>query len=97
MKTDHDPLDRLLRSAARAGSGAYAEPPYGLESRVVTAWRAARADSETPWLVPWLRGAIALACLAVLLSGAWNHLAGDQASGDELTLADSPLQIALNQ
>jgi hypothetical protein len=97
MKANRDPLDRLLESAARAPRPVPSEPSFALESRVMAAWRAASSTDEGAWLVRWLRRATALACLVVLVSGAWNYREASQATTDVVALTDTALQVASNQ
>jgi hypothetical protein len=97
MKENRDPLDRLLQSAARAPRPVPSGPSFALESRVMAAWRSASSPDEGAWLVCWLRRATALACLVVLLSGAWNYREDSLSTTDVVTLTDSALQVASNQ
>jgi hypothetical protein len=97
MKENRDPLVRLLQSAARAPRTAPPEPSFALESRVMAAWRSASSSDEGAWLVCWLRRATALACVAVLLSGAWNYRESSQSTTDVVALTDTALQVASNQ
>jgi hypothetical protein len=99
MRENRDPLDRLLQSAARAHAWHRVppEPSFALESRVMAAWRAASFADEGAWLVCWLRRATAVACLVVLVSGAWNYREASQATTDVVALTDTALQVASNQ
>ncbi len=97
MKQERDPLNRLLRAAARAPQHPDMEPPFGLESRVIAGWISAPLGDESAWLVPWLRSAMAMACVVVLLCVAWDYRQSSLPAGDEVSLADSTFQMDLNQ
>jgi hypothetical protein len=90
---DHQ-IERLLRAAGWAPTEAVpSAPPFGLEARVLAAWREGRVSSfwSTPLL---LRGLV----LASIITGLclWPALTQTQKSSpdaDYLQLADSTLQI----
>ena len=66
MNRIDDQLARLFRAAAKAESGP-AAPSYGLETRVLAAWRAAKPGDGGIWDMALLvRGLV----LAVLIMGA---------------------------
>lgn len=99
-----DPLDRLLASAAQTPEKPLpAEPPFGLETRVIAAWRETLAlpAPESWWKLcgPFL----ATASFMVALSAAWNfhtvHNPPLQAGSapTEFSMADSAIRLALNQ
>ncbi len=96
MNAGHDPLDRLFRAAARArhpeGAGHAAE----MEARVMAAWRSNPAGDFSGLLVFWLRRAVAMACVVVLLSAAWSFRQGGETTVDAMSLADTAVQTALN-
>lgn len=77
MNREEHPLDRLLRSAARAPQPVRAALPFGQETRIRAAWRSERsAGEENRWL-GWLRNGFAVACVLVLVSAgvSWSRTA----------------------
>ena len=92
---DHQ-LDRLLqaaREAARSG-GFSAVAPFGLETRVLAAWREAGADRGAGFWstgLLWRGLAVASAIMALCLWPALSEKASPDA--DSLQLADSTLQM----
>jgi hypothetical protein len=69
---NHEPLDRLLRCAAKAPARDIPEPDPGLEARVIAAVRSARRAADDGALLTVLRWGLALAggaaLCAILLS-----------------------------
>lgn len=99
-----DPIDRLLASAAQTPKKPQAsEPPFGLETRVIAAWRETLAlpEPESWWKLcgPFL----ATASFMVAISAAWNFHALQNPSLQagsapaEFSMADSAIRLALNQ
>lgn len=90
-----DPLDRLLRSAARTPVPACERLSFAAESRVLAAWRRSRGDSLPVGLGLWLRagfaGALLVAATAVAVS--WSSVR--QPAGDEYAVANATLYVAL--
>ena len=94
MNNSHDPLDRLLRAAARATPRAAAQPSFALEARVLANWRPAAQSGEIETLVLWLRRATIAAGLLVCLSVAWHFNAPLRSSASgELAAADSAMSM----
>jgi hypothetical protein len=82
-------LDRLFRAAANQAQPDAAIPPFGLETRVLAAWR--EADSFHFWSTPLLlRGLLAAAVITAL--SFWPLLEKSSTpDADYLQLADSTL------
>lgn len=102
MKSDD--LNRLFRAAAQVPDCTAAEPPPGLETRVLAHWRAALREEESGDLL-WtalfrrallLAGGVVLASLLVNLEALsrYPEAVGPQAA--EISLADSALRLAMN-
>ena len=97
-----DPFDRLMEAARRASQKPVEfEPPFGLETRVIAAWREALAqnDLEDWWKLG--RPFIAFASLAMVLSIAFNfhallNLPQRASQPTELSMAESTIRLALN-
>ena len=98
-----DPIDRLLAAAAQTPQmQPDSEPPFGLETRVIAAWRETLGQSENEgW---WKLGGsfVATASLVMALSVAWNfralrNLPLQASQPAELSMADSAIRLALNQ
>lgn len=96
-----DSFDRLLEAATRASQKPVdAEPPLGLETRVIAAWREAlaRNDVEDWWKLgrPFMAFASLVMTLSIVLNfhALWNlpHRVEQNA---EFSLADSAIRIAL--
>jgi hypothetical protein len=96
MKDGGDPLDRLFRAAARATRPETAGASAAVEARVLSAWRAGAIGDFGAMLVFWLRRAVAMACVLVLLSAAWSLRQAAETTVDAASLADSAVQMALN-
>ena len=98
MKTNDERLEWLLKAAAKAGPGAAVEPPLGLETRVLTQWRAGRAEDDFTSLFAFFRHALVGASLVLALSAVWSlsrPAAG--VAGDEATLLNYDIQMSLNR
>jgi len=98
-----DPLDRLLSAAAQAREPvADAEPPFGMETRVLAAWRTAmNEDPDDDWMAAF-RPLIAVATGIMLLCIALNFatlakLPERTTQTAELSVADAPIRLALRQ
>ena len=98
-----DSLDRLLSAAAQGReSNSDLDPPFGLEARVLSDWRAERnEDSEDGWLAAF-RPLISVATGIMLLCIALNfatlaRLADRSSQSAEITVVDSPIRLALSR
>lgn len=96
-------VDRLLRAAARAPDESAAKAPFGFETRIVAAWRAATGSvNDGADLSRFLRraGLIAGAVL-VLAGGAAYRQYRDEikfaAPTNEYAIADSTIQTEFSQ
>ena len=92
MSSPREQFDALLRAAASARrEEAITEPPYGLETRVVAAWRSSRGTLllEGGVLVRGL--ALAALLMAVSIWPAMTSLSSN-ADSENLQLADSSVQ-----
>jgi hypothetical protein len=104
MKEPDAALDRLLRSAAKAGEPAAPEAPYGFETRVVALWRAGRAlPDEVADLTRFLRrtGVIAFAVLALASAAAYQQFRDNAErafpQNNEYAIADAEIQTAFSE
>ena len=96
MKPGNDPLDRLLKSAARAPRVETGAAKFTLETRVLHEWRAAAPAENMEFLVTWLRRAAACACALALASLAWNYaVPSARGDGDELAVADATMRTGV--
>jgi hypothetical protein len=97
MNPGNDPLDRLLKSAARAPRPETGAARFALEARVLGAWRATAQTDNSDFLLAWLRRAAICACVLALASLAWNFsvLAGNRTGGDELAVADATMRTGV--
>jgi hypothetical protein len=88
MNSGNDPLDRLLKSAARAPRPETGAARFALEARVLGNWRASAPADNTDFL---------LACVLALVSLAWNFgvQTGNHARGDELSVADATMRTGV--
>ncbi len=99
MNPFDDQIDRLLRAASRQRFAAgvvenFASPPFGLETRVLAAWRSAGAADI--WSTGLLVRGLIFASMLMALS-LWPVL--DKApspTSDSLQLADSTLEVDQN-
>ncbi len=91
MSSPREQFDALLRAAAVRRGDAVAMPAYGLETRVLAAWRSSRSAPllEGGVLVRGL--ALAGLLMAVSIWPAANSLQGN-ADRENLQLADSSVQ-----
>ena len=84
-----DPLDRLLRAAARTQRALPAEAPAALEQRVLASWR--RGDgARAEWLdfLPLVRRGLAFACVAFIVAVAWSYHGLSSSDHDVATMLD---------
>lgn len=62
-----DQLDRLFRAAGKVRPGAIPEPAYGLETRVLAAWRSAQTVETGIWdMAILMRGLIVAGAIMVI-------------------------------
>jgi len=97
MKPNDQSLRRLLEGAAKAPPEAIGTAPWGLETRVLAHWRAARAEDDSAFLFAFLCRATLSASLVLVLSAAWS-LTRPSASlaGDEAAFLDHEIQTSLS-
>ena len=100
----NDPLDRLLRAAAKAPVEAPAEAPFGFDTRVIASWRSgSSAGNDIAEITRFLRRAGAIGLAVLLLAGAAAYrqfreqelLAGPQTN--EYAIADSAIQTEFSR
>jgi predicted signal transduction protein with EAL and GGDEF domain len=97
MKSNDQTLGRLLDAAAKATPGTPATPPLGLETRVLSHWRAKSADDDSVSVFAFLRRATLGAGLVLALCAAWSFAdIGGSAPGDEAALLNYDIQMSLN-
>jgi hypothetical protein len=87
-----DQLNRLFRAAQNAPSPDVAPPPFGLETRVLAAWREARKAPVAFWDTAVLtRGLIIAGIIATVsfLPALGTHTASTSTIADEVQVADS--------
>jgi hypothetical protein len=63
-----DQLDRLFRAAGQARLGPVPEPAYGVETRVLAAWRAGQGRDSGIWDVALLVRGLIVASVIMALS-----------------------------
>jgi hypothetical protein len=63
-----DQLNRLFRSAAQVRPGPVSAPAYGIETRVLAAWRAARSAETGFWDMTLLVRGLILASVIMAVS-----------------------------
>jgi hypothetical protein len=94
MNPLEDQIERLLRAAGMApGPDVIPAAPFGLETRILAAWREGRAPGfwSTPLL---LRGLVlSIIIMALCLWPAVTQTSKSTPEADTLQLADSTLQI----
>jgi hypothetical protein len=97
MKANERSLQRLLDAAAKAPTEGIGAPPFGLETRVLANWRAAREDEEPAFLFLFLRRAMIAASFILLLSAAWSFTRPSIGpAGEEAAQLDYQIQMSLN-
>ena len=87
-----DQLNRLFRAAQHAPSPEVAPPPFGLETRVLAAWRECRTAPSAFWDMSVLTRGLIVAgiIMAVSILPALNsHSVTTSSIADEVTSADS--------
>lgn len=99
MKEPGADLDRLLRSAAKAGETSAREAPFGFETRVISLWRDGQAPpDDVADLTRFLRrtGVIALAVLALAGAAAYQQFSDNAErafpQNNEYAIADAEIQ-----
>ena len=74
MKQSEQLLGRIFALARRHREPVSSEPPFGVETAVLTQWRISRAPSkESGGMIPAFRWVAIMACLFALLSGIWKR------------------------
>jgi len=97
MKPIDDKLERLLQAAAKAPPRGADEIPLGLETRVLTQWRAGATEDESVFLLAFLRRAMVGASLVLVLSAAWSlSRSNADENADGAAFANYELQGGLN-
>jgi hypothetical protein len=90
-----DQLDRLFRAAGKVRPGAVPEPAYGLETRVLAAWRSAKPAEAGIWDMALLVRGLIVASVIMVISfvPALNSSVTSESSANPYTdfvqLADS--------
>jgi hypothetical protein len=97
-------VDRLLRAAAQAPGEPGADAPFGFETRIVAAWRAANGSlNDFADLSRFLRraGVIAGAVLVLAGAAAYRQYSDETTfaavSTNEYAIADSAIQTEFSQ
>jgi hypothetical protein len=93
MSSPDDQLNRLFRAASGHPGEEIAAPAFGLETRVLAAWRSSRSASASVWDTAVLVRGLALAGLIMALSilPALNEKSVNSDT-ENLQLADSSVQ-----
>lgn len=101
MKSGHDPLERLLRSASAISAPAVKALPFAVEARVLAAWRQGGGDSELLAVARLLRRGFALATGVALLVAAGSLFVTSQPpqnqAVEEFALSSDAITFALAQ
>ena len=96
MKPPDRDLDRLFRAASAVPRPALPSPAFGLEARVLAAWRSSRGGAPL-WDMSVLVRGLALAGVLMAVS-IWPAVSQSASSDTEnLQLADSTVQTYLSQ
>jgi hypothetical protein len=96
-------VDRLLRAAANAPQDSAAEAPFGFDTRIVAAWRAATGSgNDFAELSKFLRRAGVVAGAILLLAGTaayrqYRDEARFAAPTNEYAIADSAIQTEFSR
>jgi hypothetical protein len=94
-------IDRLLRSAVRAGDEGAATMPFGFDTRVIALWRASakKANGLTPLLrrVTLLSVAIIIVSTIAAVREARQSREIDESFTNEYAIADSAIQAEFLQ
>ncbi len=96
MRSPDEPLDRLLRGAARTPRHGDTDAPYGFSARVVARWQNS-ADAELGWdIAAWLTRA-AVGAMAVMVLAAVIHFSvpATPVLGSEMEIANVAFQEGL--
>ena len=90
-------LLRLFQAASQAPPEGVADPPIGLETRVLVQWRLGIADVESAFLFAFFRRAMLCAAVIFLFSAAWSltRMAHDM-TAEEAILDNYDVQLSLN-
>ncbi len=101
MKSGHDPLERLLRSAAAVPAPAVKPLPFAVEARVLAAWRQGGGDSELLAIARLLRRGFALATGVALVVATTSLFVTSQSpqnlAVEEFALSADAITFALAQ
>jgi hypothetical protein len=98
-----DQVDRLLRSAARAGDEAPAELPFGFDTRVVALWSHSREATKPNGVASLLRRVALLSSVVIVVStlAAVLELKQSQEQSNDFTnefaIADTAIQDEFSQ
>ena len=98
-----DQVDRLLRSAARAGDEAPAEMPFGFDTRVVALWSHSRGATKPNGVASLLRRVALLSSAVIVVStlAAVLELKQSQEQFNDFTnefaIADTAIQDEFSQ
>jgi len=97
MNPINQQLECLLNSAARAARPLPERAPSALEAQVLAGWRGGLdgARDGTHILLPVLRRAVLCACLLMLLSLGLGYRALVNSDSDEISIANSTVDLTL--
>jgi hypothetical protein len=74
MKQSEQLLSRVFMLARRHRKPVPSEPPFGVETAILTQWRISRTPSkESGGMLPVFRWVAIMGCLFALLSGIWKR------------------------
>jgi hypothetical protein len=93
-------LERLFRAASRVRPALPAEAPYGLETRLLNAWRGGLKPEGLMPLLPVVQRAFLCACAILVITAALALHSLRQAPpppANELVTVDSSIQLTLMQ
>lgn len=95
MKRSDFDLMRLLKAAAGAPAEPVCGPPFGLETRVIQAWRSGigGVDEEVVWL-GLFRGVFVFSLVVMLVSVLLGYPAVRTEPNYELLIANSVIQMS---
>ncbi len=68
MNPVDDQINRLFRAAVKADSEPVCAPPFGFETRMLTAWRATQSGANGFWDPSLLVRGLILACVIMAIS-----------------------------
>jgi hypothetical protein len=98
-----DPIDHLLATAAQAPQmRPDSETPFGLETRVIAAWRETLAEKASDGWREFAASSAVIAALVTILSVVLNfhalqELPKQASQPSEFSVAESTIRLALNQ